>query len=93
MQQCADSFRPVRVYAYSAALKVGWECQRLARPDALVVKPNPLEVIGNEDVGLKLAIAPHLIGLDDLVEIGADFLDLDIAKDHAAPVNLEVGRA
>ena len=82
----------LRVDAQRLAFKIGF----LNQPRAVfgfsgfAVEQDPLQVIGDEDVVRQCAVFLELVGLQLLVEIGADGFHLNIAQDHALGFDLEI---
>ncbi|MGJ0396425.1 MAG: hypothetical protein ACR65U_09390 [Methylocystis sp.] len=91
--ELADRFRALRGDANFAGVEVGREGERFARLHMRAIDPNPLQIIGEDDIVGEFAIALDLVGLENLVEIRPDFLNFDIAEDHAMARNLEIRRA
>ena len=52
-----------------------------------------MQVIGQQDVLRQAFVSGDLVGFQNLVEVLADLLVLDIAENHARARDLEVGRA
>ncbi len=65
--------------------------QRLAL-DAVLVNPNEMEIVCQNNVLREGLVALYLIGLQNLVEIFPDRLVLDIAENESALIDLEIRR-
>ena len=59
------------------------EGDRLACIDLAVLEPDELKVVGQQNVLRQLFVASDLIGLQNLIEVLADGLILDVTEDHA----------
>jgi hypothetical protein len=59
--------------------------------DAILVDPDEMQVIGDNDVLRKALIPDDLIGFQNSVEILADGLILDVSENEAALGDLEIG--
>ena len=67
------------------------EGDRLACIDLAVLQPDELEVVGQQNVLRQLLVASDLIGLENLIEVLANGLVLDVTEDHAVFCGLEIG--
>jgi hypothetical protein len=67
------------------------ERNRFTCNDLPVLQPNKLEVVGHQNVFRELLVASDLIGFENLIEVLADSLVLDVAEDHAVLYGIEIG--
>ena len=58
--------------------------------DALLVDPDEMQIIGNDDVLRQALVASDLIGFQNVVEIFADTLVLDVSEDETGLGDLEI---
>ena len=85
--------RADRERGYTFELLVAAVRQHPGRASQAVDVPAELDVIGEDQVGQRVAVAQELGALLDLVEVDADVLALDVADWDAVLVDDEVGRA
>ena len=89
LQQLADGRDPVLAQPKLRVLEVGQVAQRLAL-DAVLVDPDEVEIVGNNDVLREFLVPLDLVGFQHLIEVLAYRLVLDVAEDEALAGDLEV---
>ena len=83
LQQLTDCLDAILVQLEFSDFEIGGMAQRLAL-NAILVDPDEVQVVGENDVLGKALVAFDLIGFQNLVEVFADRLVLDVTENEAA---------
>jgi hypothetical protein len=92
-QQSGHRLDAIIARPFRFAFEIVREGDDFAPVDLAVLDPDELQIVGEQDVVRQRLVAGDLIRLENLIEVFADGLVLDIAEDHRRLHNLEIRRA